>query len=715
MKIALVGNPNCGKTTMFNDMTGAYQYVGNWPGVTVERKTGKLLKDKKIQVVDLPGIYSLSPYTLEEVITRDYIKDENPDVIINIIDATNLERNLYLTSQVLEMGVPTVVALNMMDMVKKNNLNIDIKKLEAKLGVPVIPTSAVKGNGLNELISKAIEIGQKHTTPNFQKFGKEVEDVLSHIADLMNMDSINDRYMLVKVFEKDPKILDKLNIEPSLYKKIESVIADCEKAMDDDSESIITTERYDNIQKEIAGIIEKPKGRHLTLSDKIDHIVTNRFLAIPIFLLIMWGIYYVSISTLGDYAIGAIEGLFEGIGEVLTTKLPEIGASEVVTSLINDGIVQPIGSIFTFVPQLMMLFFFLSLLEDSGYMARVAFIMDKLFRKFGLSGKSFIPMLIGTGCSIPGVMATRTIESDADRRMTILLTPFIPCGAKLPIFAMFISIIFKEASWIAPLIYLIAITVVIIAGIILKHTKRFKGDPAPFVMELPPYRLPTIKNVIIHMWEKGKSFIIKAGTVIFIACLTLWVLQSFNFKFEYLGEDIESSMLAQIGGALRYIFVPLGFGDSWAPAVASITGLVAKEVVVATFASVGSKVPIYFSYVTAFSFIIFTMFAAPCFAAIGAMKRELGNTKDTLFTVGFQTTLAYVLSFIVNQVGSLIFAGTKYTEKIHLDHSILEEASESVDVKGNLILYVIAGLIVVAVIGALITRLRQKSKYKKVA
>lgn len=715
MKIALVGNPNCGKTTMFNDMTGAYQYVGNWPGVTVERKTGKLLKDKKIQVVDLPGIYSLSPYTLEEVITRDYIKDENPDVIINIIDATNLERNLYLTSQVLEMGVPTVVALNMMDMVKKNNLNIDIKKLEAKLGVPVIPTSAVKGNGLNELISKAIEIGQKHTTPNFQKFGKEVEGVISHIADLMNMDSINDRYLLVKVFEKDPKILDKLNIEPSLYKKIESVIADCEKAMDDDSESIITTERYDNIQKEIAGIIDKPKGRHLTLSDKIDHIVTNRFLAIPIFLLIMWGIYYVSISTLGDYAIGAIEGLFESIGEFLTTKLPELGASEVVTSLINDGIVQPIGSIFTFVPQLMMLFFFLSLLEDSGYMARVAFIMDKLFRKFGLSGKSFIPMLIGTGCSIPGVMATRTIESDADRRMTILLTPFIPCGAKLPIFAMFISIIFREASWIAPLIYLIAITVVIIAGIILKHTKRFKGDPAPFVMELPPYRLPTIKNVIIHMWEKGKSFIIKAGTVIFIACLTLWVLQSFNFKFEYLGEDIESSMLAQIGGALRYIFVPLGFGDSWAPAVASITGLVAKEVVVATFASVGSKVPIYFSYVTAFSFIIFTMFAAPCFAAIGAMKRELGNTKDTLFTVGFQTTLAYVLSFIVNQVGSLIFAGTKYTEKIHLDHSILEEASESVDVKGNLILYVIAGLIVVAVIGALIARLRQKSKYKKVA
>lgn len=715
MKIALVGNPNCGKTTMFNDMTGAYQYVGNWPGVTVEKKTGKLLKDKKVQVVDLPGIYSLSPYTLEEVITRDYIKDESPDVIINIVDATNLERNLYLTGQVLEMGVPTVIALNMMDMAKKSGLTVDIKKLEKKLGVPVIPTSAVKGDGLNELISKAIEIGQKHTTPNFQKFGNEVENALSNIASLMNMDSEKDRYLIVKIFEKDEKILEKLNIEPSLFEKIESVISKTEESMDDDSESIITTERYDNIQSEVAGILEKSKNKKLSTSDKIDRIVTNRFLAIPIFLLIMWGIYYVSISTLGDYAIGAIEGLFENIGEFLTTKLPELGASEVVTSLINDGIVQPIGAIFTFVPQLMMLFFFLSLLEDSGYMARVAFIMDKLFRKFGLSGKSFIPMLIGTGCSIPGVMATRTIESDADRKMTILLTPFIPCGAKLPIFAMFISIIFNGASWIAPLIYLISIVVVIIAGIVLKRTKRFKGDPAPFVMELPPYRFPTMKNVVIHMWEKAKSFIIKAGTVIFIACLVLWVLQSFNFKFEYLGDDIESSMLAKIGGVLRYIFVPLGFGDSWAPAVASITGLVAKEVVVATFASVGAKVPIYFSYVTAFSFIIFTMFAAPCFAAIGAMKRELGNSKDTLFTVGFQTTLAYVLSFIVNQVGNLIFKGTKYTEKIHLDHSILEEASESVDVKGNLVLYVIAGLIVVAVVGALIARLKQKSKYKKVA
>ena len=463
------------------------------------------------------------------------------------------------------------------------------------------------------------------------------------------------------------------------------------------------------------GIVKKSSEKKLTLSDKIDRIVTNRFLAIPIFLAIMWFIYYVSISTLGDYCIGFIETTFETIGDFITTKLPELGASEVVTSLVNDGIVQPIGSIFTFVPQLMLLFFFLSLLEDSGYMARVAFIMDKLFRKSGLSGKSFISMLIGTGCSIPGVMATRTIESDADRRMTILLTPFIPCGAKLPIFAMFISLVFNNASWIAPLIYLISIVVVIIAGIILKRTNRFKGDPAPFVMELPPYRIPTFKNVVIHMWEKGRSFIIKAGTVILLACLTLWFLQSFSFRLEFLGDAIEDSMLAKIGSALRYIFVPLGFGDSWAPAVASITVLVAKEVVVATFATVGSKAPIYFSYVSAFAFIIFTMFAAPCFAAIGAMKRELGNVKDTLFTAGFQTGLAYVLALIVNQVGNLIFCGTKLTEKVMLDYSAAEEASEAIDVKGNLILYVLLALVVIAVVGAIIARFEQRQKYKKVS
>lgn len=713
MKIALVGNPNCGKTTMFNDMTGAYQYVGNWPGVTVEKKTGKLLKDKKVEVVDLPGIYSLSPYTLEEVITRDYIKEENPDVIINIVDATNLERNLYLTSQVLEMNVPTVIALNMMDMVKSQDLTIDVKKLESKLGVPIVETSAVKGRGLNELISKAIEVGNQKVLPNFQKFGETVEAGITKISELLSLDPTKDRYLLVKLFEKDEKVLEKTNLSSDKIDSINEIVSKIEKEMDDDSESIITTERYNNIQKELSGIVKKSSTRKLSLSDKIDKIVTNRFLAIPIFLGIMWFIYYISISTLGDYTIGLVESLFEGIGEFLTTKLPELGASPVNVSLVNDGIVQPIGSIFTFVPQLMMLFFFLSLLEDSGYMARIAFIMDKLFRKFGLSGKSFIPMLIGTGCSIPGVMATRTIESDADRRMTILLTPFIPCGAKLPIFAMFITLIFNGAAFVAPLIYLTAIIVVIIAGIVLKKTNRFKGDPAPFVMELPPYRIPAFKNVVIHMWEKAKSFIIKAGTVIFLACLTLWFLQSFNFKLQFLDGDIENSMLAAIGSKLRYIFVPLGFGDSWAPAVASITGLVAKEVVVATFASVGSKVPIYFSYVTATSFIVFTMFAAPCFAAIGAMKRELGNAKDTLFTVGFQTALAYVLSFLVNQIGSLIFAGTKYTEKVALDYSVLEEASESVDVQGNLILYVLGALVVVGILGALYARFKQRRKYKR--
>lgn len=713
MKIALVGNPNCGKTTMFNDMTGAYQYVGNWPGVTVEKKTGKLLKDKKIEVVDLPGIYSLSPYTLEEVITRDYIKEESPDVIINIVDATNLERNLYLTSQVLEMNVPTVIALNMMDMVKSHDLTIDVKKLEEKLGVPIIETSAVKGKGLNELISKAVEVGNKKVLPKFQKFGESVEAAIQKISEVVNLNPTDDRYLLVKLFEKDEKVLEKADLSNDKLDALNDIVATIEKEMDDDSESIITTERYDNIQKELTGVVKKPSTRKLTLSDKIDKIVTNRFLAIPIFLGIMWFIYYISISTLGEYTIGLVEGLFENISEFLTTKLPELGASPVITSLVNDGIVSPIGSIFTFVPQLMMLFFFLSLLEDSGYMARIAFIMDKLFRKFGLSGKSFIPMLIGTGCSIPGVMATRTIESDADRRMTILLTPFIPCGAKLPIFAMFISLIFNGAAFVAPIIYLTSIIVVIIAGIVLKKTNRFKGDPAPFVMELPPYRIPAFKNVVIHMWEKAKSFIIKAGTVIFLACLTLWFLQSFNFKLQFLGENIENSMLAAIGSKLRYIFVPLGFGDSWAPAVASITGLVAKEVVVATFASVGSKVPIYFSYVTATSFIVFTMFAAPCFAAIGAMKRELGNVKDTLFTVGFQTALAYVLAFLVNQIGSLIFAGTKFTEKIQLDYNVLEEASESVDVQGNLIIYVLGALVVVGILGALYARFKQRRKYTR--
>lgn len=715
MKIALVGNPNCGKTTMFNDLTGAYQYVGNWPGVTVEKKTGKLLKHKDVEVVDLPGIYSLSPYTLEEVITRDYIKEDAPDVIINIVDATNLERNLYLTSQVLEMNVPTVIALNMMDMIKKGQTDIDVKALEEKLGVDIVPTAAVRGDGLKELISKAIEIGKANKLPRREYFNADIENALKLVANEASLDYEKDRYTVVKVFERDEKVLAKTNISSTARVKIEEIIKEVEEKLDDDAESIITTERYKNIQSDISSIVKKPKDKKLSFSDKVDKIVTNRFLAIPIFLAIMWFIYYVSISTLGDICIGIVEGIFENIGEFLTTKLPELGASDIVVSLVNDGIVQPIGSIFTFVPQLMMLFFFLSLLEDSGYMARVAFIMDKLFRKFGLSGKSFIPMLIGTGCSIPGVMATRTIEADADRRMTILLTPFIPCGAKLPIFAMFITLMFRGASWIAPLIYVIAIIAVIIAGIILKRSNRFKGDPAPFVMELPPYRIPTIKNVIIHMWEKGKSFIIKAGTVILLACFVLWFLQSFNFRLQWLDGDIENSMLATIGSYLRYIFVPLGFGDSWAPAVATITGLVAKEVVVATFASVGAKAPIYFSQVTAFAFIIFTMFAAPCFAAIGAMRRELGNRKDTWFTIIFQTGLAYVLALIVNVVGNIIFKGTELVKKVPLDYEAAEEASEAVDVQGNLVLYVLAGLVVVAVVGALLARIKQRQKYKKVA
>ncbi|MCI6609379.1 MAG: ferrous iron transport protein B [Ezakiella sp.] len=712
MRIALVGNPNCGKTTMFNDLTGAYQYVGNWPGVTVEKKTGRLIKNKNIEVVDLPGIYSLSPYTLEEVITRDFIRNERPDVIINIIDATNLERNLYLTSQVLEMGVPTVVALNMTDLLKSNGISIDTKKLEANLGVPVISTSALKGHGLNDLIDKAIAIGKKEQLPNYLTYSEEIEATLNEISNVLNDKVKFDRYLLIKIFERDEKVLKDLNLPKERQDKIESIIKNIEEKTNDDSESIFTTERYDKIESLVNGVVKRTTDKKLTTSDKIDSVVTNRFLAIPIFLGIMWLVYYISISLFGDYTIGLVEDLFANIGDFLVDNLTKLGASEIMVSLINDGIVQSIGAVFTFVPQLMMLFFFLSILEDSGYMARIAFIMDKLFRKFGLSGKSFIPMLIGTGCSIPGVMATRTIETDADRRMTILLTPFIPCGAKLPIFAMFIAIIFNGSAIVAPIIYLTSILVVIIAGIILKRTKRFEGDPAPFVMELPPYRLPAMKNVFIHMWEKAKAFIIKAGTVILLACLGLWVLQHFTFSFKYVADDIDTSMLAKIGGVLRYLFVPLGFGDSWAPAVASITGLVAKEVVVATFASVGSQIPIYFSPVTAASFIVFTMFAAPCFAAIGAMKTELGSSKETLFTIGFQTGLAYVLAFLVNQIGSLIFSGTKYVEKVALQADLLEEASESVNVQGHIILYVLIGIIAITMIAGIIAKIKQRAKYK---
>ncbi|WP_313758205.1 ferrous iron transport protein B [Tissierella sp.] len=714
IKIALAGNPNSGKTTIFNELTGSQQYVGNWPGVTVEKKEGKLKKHKDVKIIDLPGIYSLSPYTLEEVITRNYLIDEKPDVIINIVDASNMERNLYLTTQIIEIGIPTVVALNMMDVVDKYGDKIDKEKLSKELGCIVVETSAISGKGLKELISIAMEAADNGLSIKpLHKFDKKVQDSIDRILELIEY-KIGDKerayWYAVKLFEQDEKVLEKLNLDSKISNEIKTIVDACENEFDDDIESIVTGERYSYIERTISKCYKK-KQRHMTTSDKIDSIVTNKWLALPIFFGILWFIYYVSISTVGDWTVGYIESLTETMQEVTVSFLENAGAASWASDLIGNGIIGSIGAIFTFVPQLMILFFFLSLLEDSGYMARIAFIMDRIFRKFGLSGKSFIPMLIGTGCSIPGIMASRTIENEKDRRMTILLTPFIPCGAKLPVFAMFIAMMFQDQTWVGPSIYIIAIVTVIISGIILKRTKFFSGEPAPFVMELPTYKLPRIKGVAIHMWEKAKSFIKKAGSIIFVACVALWILQSFSFSFEYLeGEMIEKSMLAKIGESIRWIFIPLGFGDSWAPAVATFTGLIAKEVVVATFASVGSVVPIEFTQVTAFAFIVFTIFAAPCFAAIGAMKREFGNWKMTLLAIGYQTGLAYIAALIVNVLGGIIFKGTSATTPVVLDIGAMEEAAEGAVVNGDIVLMVFGTILVIAIVVAILNQLKSSRK-----
>lgn len=719
MKIALAGNPNSGKTTMFNELTGSQQYVGNWPGVTVEKKEGKLKKHKDVKIIDLPGIYSLSPYTLEEVITRNYLIDEKPDAIINIVDASNMERNLYLTTQIVEIGIPTVVALNMMDIVDKYGDKIDTVKLSKELGCAVVETSAISGKGLDELISIAMEMATNGTSIKpLHKFDKRVQNSIDRILELIE-NKVTDRerayWYAVKLFEQDEKILEKLNLDGSILNEIKRIVNVCENEFDDDIESIVTGERYSYIERTISKCYKR-KQRQMTTSDKIDSIVTNKWLALPIFFGILWFVYYVSISTVGDWTIGYIESFTETMQESAISFLENAGAANWIADLIGNGIIASIGAIFTYVPQLMILFFFLSLLEDSGYMARIAFIMDRIFRKFGLSGKSFIPMLIGTGCSIPGIMASRTIENEKDRKMTILLTPFIPCGAKLPVFAMFIAMMFKEQTWVGPSIYIISIIAVIVSGIMLKKTKFFAGEPAPFVMELPTYKLPRIKGVAIHMWEKAKSFIKKAGSIIFVACVVIWVLQSFSFSFEYLeGEMIEKSMLAKIGEGIRWIFVPLGFGDSWAPAVATFTGLVAKEVVVATFASVGSVVPIEFTQVTAFAFIVFTIFAAPCFAAIGAMKREFGSWKLTLLAIGYQTGLAYISALIVNVLGGIIFKGTAATTPIVLDIGAMEEASEGAVVNGDIVLMVFGALLVIAIVIGIVNQFSNSRREKAVA
>ena len=672
IKIGLAGNPNCGKTTMFNNLTGANQYVGNWPGVTVEKKVGKLKGYNDVEIVDLPGVYSLSPYTLEEVVTRNFMIDDKPDAIINIIDASNIERNLYLTTQILELGIPTVIALNMIDVVEKRGDILNLDKISQILGCPVVKTSALKGTGTKEVALKAIEIAKSQTSNNFNiNFSQEVKSALNEIKSLISSENlkkidINDNWMSIKLFERDSNLLEKITISNEVNNKIEKIIDKCEKEFDDDSEGIITAERYEFIGSIVSKIIKKKDNSKHTISDKIDRIVTNRILALPIFALIMWAVYYISVSSLGaivtDWTNDTLFG--EIIGGNLAAFLENIGTAPWLQGLINDGIIGGVGAVLGFVPQIMLLFFLLALLEDCGYMARIAFIMDRIFRKFGLSGKSFIPVLISSGCGVPGIMATRTIESDKDRRITIMLTTFIPCGAKLPIIALIAGSVFGGASWVAPSIYFMGIFMIIICGIILNKTKAFKGKPAPFVMELPQYHIPSLKGAILHMWDRAKAFITKAGTIIFVACAVVWFTSSFSWTLQMV--DAQDSILASIGKVIAPIFAPLGFGN-WQSAVSTLTGFVAKENVVGTFgvlfgiAEAAEDTPglltqmgSMFTAASGLAFIAFNMLNAPCFAAIGAIRREMGSWKWMWITIGFQTLTAYIVALMINQIGSFI-------------------------------------------------------------
>ena len=764
IRIALAGNPNCGKTTLFNALTGSNQFVGNWPGVTVEYKEGKYKGDKEVTIVDLPGIYSLSPYTLEEVVSRNYLIDEKPDAIINVIDGTNLERNLYLTTQIVELGIPVVIAINMMDVVEKNGDKINANKLSEEIGVPVIEISALKNRGLKEIVAAATKAATE-ANPQSPKhrFDGSVEHALAHIEELClhNIDDENvQRWYSIKLFERDEKIQEKLGLSSDVIEHIEKDIASCEKEMDDDSESIITGERYNYIGTIINGCVKKA-SKGMTTSDKIDQIVTNRFLALPIFAIVMFIVYYVSVTTVGTWATDwANDGVFgdgwhlfaigskayteaaneytanqlivdgydliveetgaeptgefeypvedeetaaveyekatledyeaakayvesneepdpanygvwiPGIPVFVEAGLDAINCNDVVKGLILDGIVAGVGAVLGFVPQMLVLFIFLAFLEACGYMARVAFIMDRIFRKFGLSGKSFIPMLIGTGCGVPGIMASRTIENDRDRKMTIMTTTFIPCGAKLPFIAMVAGAIFGGAAWVAPSAYFLGIFAIITSGIMLKKTKMFAGDPAPFVMELPAYHWPTVGNVLRSMWERGWSFIKKAGTIILLSTIVVWFCTFFGVvdgAFTMLEEDqIDHSILAAIGKALAWIFIPLGFGD-WEATVASITGLVAKENIVGTLAIIyGASGDVYetmraaFTNASGFAFLAFNLLCAPCFAAMGAIKREMNNTKWFWRAIGYQCGFAWVIGLIIYQVGK-VFTGEGFT------------------------------------------------------
>ena len=675
LTIALAGNPNSGKTTLFNALTGANQFVGNWPGVTVEKKEGKLKGNKDVVIADLPGIYSLSPYTLEEVVARNYLINEKPDAILNIIDGTNLERNLYLSTQLMELGIPVVMAVNMMDLVRKNGDQIMTEKLAKKLGCAVVEISALKGDGVMQAAEKAVQLARaRKNNPPVHNFDPRVEEVLDSIEDKLGsfVPSEQRRFFAIKLLEKDDKISQQLTSVPDVSAEITKI----ENEMDDDTESIITNERYNYISSIIGECCRKKHtGEKMTVSDKIDRIVTNRILALPIFAAVMYIVYYVSVTTVGTYVTDWTNDVLFGeiIPPAIESFLVSIHCAGWLQGLILDGIVAGVGAVLGFVPQMLVLFIFLAFLEGCGYMARVAFIMDRIFRKFGLSGKSFIPMLIGTGCGVPGVMASRTIENDRDRKMTIMTTTFIPCGAKLPIIALIAGALFGGASWVAPSAYFVGIAAIVCSGIILKKTKMFAGDPAPFVMELPAYHLPTVGSVLRSMWERGWSFIKKAGTIILLSTILLWFLMSFGWVDGSFGmleaEQLNDSILAKIGGVIAPLFAPLGWGD-WKMAVAAVTGLIAKENVVGTFGILYGFAEVAedgvefwgqlagsMSAVAAYSFLVFNLLCAPCFAAMGAIKREMNNTKWFLFAIGYQCLLAYVVSLCIYQIGMLVTGG----------------------------------------------------------
>ena len=672
IKIALAGNPNCGKTTLFNALTGSNQYVGNWPGVTVEKKEGRLKGNKDVTVVDLPGIYSLSPYTLEEVVSRNYLIDEKPEVILNIIDGTNLERNLYLTTQLTEIGIPVLIAVNMMDIVRKNGDQINIKKLAEETGCEVVEISALKGEGIVEAANEAVKLaGTKKAAPK-HSFDSKVEHALDDIEGiaLQSVDESQKRWFAIKLFENDEKVAEKLNLSSNVLKEIAEVNKAVEDELDDDTESIITNDRYTFITSIIKDCIKKKSAGKLTTSDKIDKIVTNRILALPIFAAIMFVVYYIAVSSLGgivtDWTNDTLVG--EWIQPAVQGFLENVGAADWLVSLVVDGIIGGLGAPIGFAPQMAIVFFFLSLLEDCGYMARIAFIMDRIFRKFGLSGKSFIPFLIGSGCGVPGIMATRTIENDKDRRMTIMTTTFIPCGAKLPVIALIAGYLLNGCWWLAPLMYFVGIIVVVVSCIILKKTSLFAGDPAPFVMELPQYHIPSLKGVLLHVWERVWAFLKKAGTILFLCCAVMWFLGTFGIQNGTFGMvDKESCFLASIGGAIAWIFKPLGFG-TWQAVASSLSGFVAKEGIVSTMgvlsglgeveeyaASMHDQFAQFFpTGIAAVSFLMFNLFDSPCLAAISTMAREMKSKKFVVFALIFQNVLAYCVALMVYQIGGLI-------------------------------------------------------------